>query len=247
MSVSAPTSLLLCGALPPPPPLLPLPLPLPLLLLLLLLLPCAEEREGGPAGRRSVREHLKKLKNKLFHFIRPYFSSDGFRYAVCILAPSRRLAAQHTAIGGLILFRQKRPTSRIEAYVDLEAAPFDSRFHAIHIHEYGERFESCESTGPHFNPYNRKHPLHVGDLSNVYLKSNTTILFYPNVKGTFFGSNSLYGRSVVVSENEDDKGNGSNKLSELDGNSGRSLSCCTIAVADNFLWLNVVEKLRFPG
>uniref|UniRef100_A0A4W3IAE3 Superoxide dismutase copper/zinc binding domain-containing protein n=1 Tax=Callorhinchus milii TaxID=7868 RepID=A0A4W3IAE3_CALMI len=158
---------------------------------------------------------------------------------------------KNSELTGLILFRQKTEDSNIESRIKVNGLNPGKyavgMFHAIHIHEYGERFESCESTGPHFNPYNRKHPLHVGDLSNVYLKSNTTILFYPNVKGTFFGSNSLYGRSVVVSENEDDKGNGSNKLSELDGNSGRSLSCCTIAVADNFLWLNVVEKLRFPG
>ncbi|XP_046387793.1 copper chaperone for superoxide dismutase isoform X2 [Ischnura elegans] len=107
--------------------------------------------------------------------------------------------------------------------------------HGLHVHECGDISQGCYSIGSHYNPFNTKHGgpnseescRHVGDLGNVIADENgrATFRLVDNLIKTW----DLIGRSVAVTEGEDDLGLGDNKSSIIDGNSGRRLACGIIA------------------
>ncbi|EFB21706.1 hypothetical protein PANDA_019505 [Ailuropoda melanoleuca] len=57
-------------------------------------------------------------------------------------------------VSGLVLFRQLAPGARLEAFFDLEGFPAEanSSSRAIHVHQFGDLSQGCESTGAHYNP-----------------------------------------------------------------------------------------------
>lgn len=83
--------------------------------------------------------------------------------------------------------------------------------HAIHIHEFGNTLDGCNSLGGHYNPTNQNHgslnstDRHLGDLFNNF---NT------NLNGEFnytwitndLNINDLFGRSFVIHKYPDDYG-----------------------------------------
>lgn len=106
---------------------------------------------------------------------------------------------------------------------------------ALHIHEFGDISNGCESLGGHWNPYNKKHGSiyidinnsHAGDLLNNItpdINGNFIFKYYDpriSIKGDI--SESIIGRSIVMHEGIDDLGLGNNKDSKITGNSGKRL------------------------
>lgn len=98
--------------------------------------------------------------------------------------------------------------------------------HGLHIHECGDISNGCESLGGHFNPGNTNHggpdndidQRHAGDLGNIDADSNGRAKF--RFIDRVIQVSDIIGRSVVVSEKEDDFGKGGNEPSLIDGNSG---------------------------
>lgn len=114
---------------------------------------------------------------------------------------------------------------------------------AIHIHEYGDIRDGCESLGSHYNPDNCNHgsylypqqKRHVGDLINNIStdKFGDFIYFYED---DLISLEKIIGRSIVVHENPDDLGRGNNLDSKLNGNSGKRFMCGIIGISNNTEW-----------
>lgn len=113
--------------------------------------------------------------------------------------------------------------------------------HGLHVHQFGDMRDGCESMGPHFNPYNRTHgspwnpsnARHVGDLGNVMQTPrgnvNTRVVDY---LASLLGEDTIIGRGMVLHAGRDDLGlNRDNPESLKTGNAGARLACCVIGVS----------------
>jgi len=156
------------------------------------------------------------------------------RNAICLLRSPR--------INGTVFFHQQTKYDIVRVRFYLEGPPNET--HAIHIHEFGDMRQECASLGGHYNPMNQTHgspkydmPRHVGDLINN-VKFNRDGLFiheYYDCLLNLFTEESIYGRSIVIHEGEDDLGLGTgNKREESlkTGNAGRRICCGIIVHSD---------------
>ncbi|XP_015609326.1 copper chaperone for superoxide dismutase [Cephus cinctus] len=107
--------------------------------------------------------------------------------------------------------------------------------HGMHIHECGDISKGCESLGEHFNPYNTLHggpddepsKRHVGDLGNIEADNTGRATF--RITDNILKVQDIIGRSLVITEGQDDLGKGNNVASKVDGNSGSRLACGIVA------------------
>ena len=104
--------------------------------------------------------------------------------------------------------------------------------HGFHIHKAGDlRGEGCKGACEHFDISNSEHgghpgsdgPRHTGDLGNIKGPqfSRQYILKGIHVED-------LYGRSVIVHQDEDDLGKGDHEDSKTTGHSGARIGCAII-------------------
>lgn len=110
--------------------------------------------------------------------------------------------------------------------------------HGIHIHEFGDLSDGCESTGEHYNPTSITHAgpednmRHYGDLGNLQSDANgNAMLVLTDQLVKLSGDTSVVGRGVVIHAGRDDLGRGGNAESLANGNSGSRIACCVIGVA----------------
>lgn len=112
----------------------------------------------------------------------------------------------------------------------------DPGYHGIHIHRKGNDLEGPSCLCDHYNPTNEVHgglnvtPSHSGDLGNIQCKPyyDETIndmigVCYTEIVSYKLTMKELYGRSIVVHEQRDDLGLGSNEESLKTGNSGERI------------------------
>lgn len=78
--------------------------------------------------------------------------------------------------------------------------------HGFHIHQFGDYSGGCVSAGAHFNPAKKEHGgpddenRHAGDLGNVVAGADGVVkVDIIDAQIPLEGSNSIIGRSVVVS------------------------------------------------
>jgi Cu-Zn family superoxide dismutase len=111
--------------------------------------------------------------------------------------------------------------------------------HGFHIHQYGDMSEKCESMCGHFNPYNKNHggqdskERHVGDLGNLITDKNGSAKYRITdslIKLRGVKSN-IIGRGLIIHEDTDDLGLGSNPASLINGNAGKRIACSVIGYA----------------
>jgi Cu-Zn family superoxide dismutase len=110
--------------------------------------------------------------------------------------------------------------------------------HAIHIHEYGDLTEGCNSCCSHYNPHNMNHGApysadrHVGDLGNIKTDINGIAKF--EIVDTLVrldGNHNVIGRSIVIHEDPDDMGMGNHIDSMTTGHAGKRIGCGVIGLA----------------
>ena len=118
--------------------------------------------------------------------------------------------------------------------------------HAMHIHEFGNLTNGCESLGPHYNPFHKNHGgrtiiddsgkevinpnRHVGDLGNIEVLNDGTVnidITDPMIK--LSGDLSVMGRALVIHHDRDDLGLGGHKDSLTTGHAGSRLVHAIIA------------------
>ncbi|XP_058459494.1 superoxide dismutase [Cu-Zn] isoform X1 [Malaya genurostris] len=145
--------------------------------------------------------------------------------AVCVLSGD---------VKGTIYFEQNGGSVSITGYVD-GLSPGN---HGLHIHEFGDFSRGCLSTGPHYNPYGNDHGgpgdvnRHVGDLGNVRAYSTGLAkIQLVDHHITLLGDQSILGRTLCVTEFEDDLGRGGHDYSKTTGNSGNRIAYAIIGVA----------------
>uniref|UniRef100_A0A1A7X8J6 Superoxide dismutase [Cu-Zn] n=1 Tax=Iconisemion striatum TaxID=60296 RepID=A0A1A7X8J6_9TELE len=168
----------------------------------------------------------------------PEFSQhNGTLYASCKMSPSDSLPEGLPMVYGQVLFKQElqgklQVLFQFSGFPDAEDPP---QPRAVHIHQYGDLSQGCDSTGGHYNPNGVNHPSHPGDFGN-FVPQQGQISDQGESEATLFGGLSVIGRAVVVHEGSDDLGLGGDTGSLLHGNAGRRLACCIIGMSSPSLW-----------
>ncbi|KAM9856836.1 extracellular superoxide dismutase [Cu-Zn]-like [Aulostomus maculatus] len=167
---------------------------------------------------------------------------NGTMFASCKMRPSTTLAPGLPKVYGQVLFKQDYPEGKLKVLLRFHGFPEvgDSEPRAVHIHQFGDLHQGCESTGGHFNPHGVNHPHHPGDFGHFVPqqgKINTEI----ESEATLFGELSVLGRAVVIHEKRDDMGQGGDAGSLLHGNAGRRLGCCIVGISTPTQW-NLYEQ-----
>jgi len=142
-----------------------------------------------------------------------------------------------TAVTGTVYFTQDMYTNATSIKGTVQGLDANSS-RGFHIHTFGNLTDGCNSTGTHYNPFNKSHggPMdterHVGDLGNIqadlYGTANINLVDYQvQLTGPF----SVVGRGVVVHTGTDDLGKLDNEGSHTTGNAGARAACGVIGLA----------------
>ena len=103
--------------------------------------------------------------------------------------------------------------------------------HGFHIHKAGDsRGDGCQGLCEHYDIGQNLHggsptskgPRHTGDLGNIEMKGKKLRVSY-DLKDV--SVKDLWGRSIIVHEEEDDLGKGPFEDSLITGHSGRRMGC----------------------
>lgn len=101
--------------------------------------------------------------------------------------------------------------------------PSGSSFFAMHIHENGDCSDFFQHTGEHYNPENRPHPAHAGDLPPLIGNQGYAYFVVYNEQLTL---DDLEGKSVVIHSNRDDF------KTQPAGDAGIKIACGSIQITD---------------
>lgn len=104
----------------------------------------------------------------------------------------------------------------IKVSVDIINLP-PSRFLGFHIHDIGDcSGKDFENVGDHYNPENKEHPYHKGDLPLIY-SSNGEV--HTDFLINKFNLDDIIGRSIIIHSQSDDF------KSQPSGDSGDKIAC----------------------
>lgn len=100
-----------------------------------------------------------------------------------------------------------------------EATENTKQFYGFHIHEFGDCSENFTRTGDHYNPTDREHPMHAGDMIPLMSSDgNAWMVFYDRD----LEIPQVVGRTVIVHRRPDDF------TTQPSGNSGEKIACGVI-------------------
>ncbi|KAL1411752.1 hypothetical protein Q8F55_002719 [Vanrija albida] len=141
-------------------------------------------------------------------------------------------------VSGLIKFSQDKGSCEVSVTGTIQGLSPNAE-HGFHIHQFGDISGGCNSTGGHFNPFNKTHGApdakvrHVGDLGNVKTDANgTAVVDIKDSKIQLLGARTILGRGVVVHAGRDDLGLGNETDSKTTGHAGARAACGVVAVAN---------------
>ena len=147
----------------------------------------------------------------------------------------KAVACFNKKLKGFVKFQQKQDYVLVSGEI---SGLYKNKLHAIHIHEYGDLTDGCNSMGGHLNPFNKNHggrddkERHVGDLGNIQAdhRGNCTFRFRDSIISLKNNKRNILGRGVVIHKGTDDCGDGNHKDSLKTGNAGARLDCAVIGV-----------------
>ena len=121
---------------------------------------------------------------------------------------------------GCVLFYQEDGCVRIEAKILGLPKVSDTGFFGFHIHQGRECYGvGLSGTEGHYNPTERMHPEHAGDLPSLLSCHGNA---YLSVKTDRFSVDEIIGRTVVIHSDPDDF------RSQPAGNAGKKIACGVI-------------------
>ncbi|XP_072262482.1 extracellular superoxide dismutase [Cu-Zn]-like [Pyxicephalus adspersus] len=211
----------------------------------------AEEGQACQSEMRTMSQKISEIHDAMFNGVPDKNNEDKSLYATCKLQPNPKLDADELKIKGQILFKQAYPYGELEAAFFIEGFPHDvnQSLRAIHIHNFGDLSNGCDSAGGHYNPHSVDHPNHPGDFGNFRVRNGKIQHHILNLGANIYGQFSAIGRSIVVHKMADDLGKGNNQASLENGNAGARLACCVIGTTNKNSWEKYMEenaKLKNP-
>lgn len=122
-------------------------------------------------------------------------------------------------ISGEVLFYQRKCDVLISARI--KGLPQnDSGFFGFHIHEGDNcKGEGFPNTGGHYNPDNKPHPQHAGDLPPLLYCSGSAFM---QVKTNRFNVKEIIGKTVIIHKGTDDF------RTQPSGDAGEKIACGVI-------------------
>lgn len=130
---------------------------------------------------------------------------------------------------GFVKFEQINLIEGVDITVNIDGL-YPNETHGLHIHEFGDLSNGCETLGMHYNPFNQSHgdrygtPRHQGDLGNVLSNENGTVnLTYLGIDFQLAGPYSVIGRGCSLH-------NGTDELYGGHSVGGPKLACGVIGV-----------------
>ena len=125
----------------------------------------------------------------------------------------------HPDLHGTVRFIPRKNGTLVVAEISGLPAT-DTGFFAFHIHEGGNCSGSgFPNTGSHYNPDDRDHPLHAGDLPPLLSSGGSA---YLAVMTDRFRIKDIIGRTVVIHSGPDDF------RTQPSGNAGNKIACGVI-------------------
>lgn len=131
--------------------------------------------------------------------------------------------------------------------IEAQFTKFPPGKHGFHIHKAGDlRGEGCRGLCEHYDVGNHNHggspddggERHTGDLGNI--TSDGGIFYIKNISVA-----DLWGRSIIVHEDEDDLGKGTYEDSKTTGHSGARIGCAVFGrIADTIQRSKTAKKLK---
>lgn len=115
----------------------------------------------------------------------------------------------HTTYGGVLVEAQ------IFGLPDMEI-PGSSNFYAMHIHESGDCSDDFAHTGMHYNPKDKAHPDHAGDMPPLLGNQGYSYSVFYDKRFTI---PEIIGKAVIIHEKPDDF------TSQPAGNAGNKIGC----------------------
>lgn len=97
--------------------------------------------------------------------------------------------------------------------------PGSSNFYAMHIHEFGDCSDNFQKTGNHYNPAEKPHPEHAGDLLPLLGNQGYAWSAFYDKRFTI---EEIIGKSVIIHSAPDDF------ATQPSGNSGIKIGCGVI-------------------
>lgn len=94
--------------------------------------------------------------------------------------------------------------------------PGSSGFYGMHIHEYGDCSDDFAHTGMHYNPTNKPHPGHSGDLPPLPVSEGYAYLLFYTKK---LELDEVIGKSLIIHSQRDDF------TTQPSGDSGAKIGC----------------------
>ncbi len=190
--------------------------------------------------RKFTRKQCSVIKKDSGFTIRsscaPYKGCNGgrkkYNKAVAVLAEN------NNKITGKIYFSEIKSKSKLKLKINYEIYGLSDGKHGFHVHEYGDLTDGCTSACSHFNPFSKKHggpnsnQRHAGDLGNIISKNRVAkgILFDNILSLNYKSITCIIGRMIIVHEDEDDLGLGTNEESFKTGNAGKRVACGVIGI-----------------
>lgn len=96
-------------------------------------------------------------------------------------------------------------------------------FYGFHIHENGDCSDQFKNAGGHYNPMNRRHPYHAGDMPPLLSANGYTWMSFYNDALELYD---IVGKSIIIHRNPDDF------TTQPSGNAGEMIGCGVIQLTD---------------